>query len=499
MKAIFSIFFLMCITLTLSAEATFYYADSKKIPLYENTSKAIVKSTTEYTKTLNKVPFIKSLRSISCDSYEITVIEKNDTVTLDGVKMRMPGGSTQAAVYPCYKDENGYDLIPTSYIYVELKSTADYSKLSAVAQRNGCKVLKQNKFLPLWYTLCLSSNTGEDSVEIANRMMETNYFSNAYPAFEIEKSISYDPSVLEQWGLYNSEFEDIDISASEAWNYATGLGVTVAVIDSGVELTHEDLAENLLDSYDAATNTSPSSIYPPWDIHGTHCAGIIGSIRNNDIGIAGVAPDVQLMSISADFDAPDISAQLANGIIWASENGADILSCSWNSNSKSNPIIEQAIDKAIINGRNGNGCIMVFSAGNGLGSVKFPLNYRNEIIGVGNVERSGIWNFFSCTGEGLFICAPGTNILSTIPNNSYYELTGTSMACPHVSGTIALMLERNPALSISQIQEILATTTKKVGHLPYSDVKSYGKWNEYYGYGLIDAAKAVKATPLPLE
>ena len=513
MRAIISIFILVCCTLTLSAEATYYYSGSKKIPLYENSSKAIIKTPKDLLSTVNAIPSIKPLRNILCDTYDLTVIEKNENVNLNMIKANIPLSASERIVYPCYKNEGGQDVIPTSYIYVQLKSKSDLSLLSTMAQKNRCVIIKQNKYMPLWYTLRIGRDTGYDAVELANMMMETKLFANAYPAFEVTPAISYDTHVLDQWGLYNSEYENIDISASEAWNYATGRGITVAVIDNGVDLNHEDLYNNLLPiSYDAASSSSPSIIHniAADGSHGTICAGIIGAVRNNDKGIAGVAPDVNLMSVSVEYGKGDIENQLAEGIIWAYQNGADILSCSWCGSTPS-PIIEQAIDRALVNGRNGKGSIMVFAAGNGFigPPVLFPANYKEDVIAVGNIRKSGIWNETSAHGDKLLVCAPGTDIFSTLLYDTYGDKdiyleahprddisnTGTSFACPHISGTIALMLELNPDLTISQIREILAQTAKKVGHLPYSTSKTYGKWNEFYGYGVVDAAKAVKATP----
>ncbi|MDE6523317.1 MAG: S8 family serine peptidase [Muribaculaceae bacterium] len=404
-----------------------------------------------------------------------------------------------SVIHTCYKNEAGEEITPTSYIYVELKSESDYNTLKTIAQNIGCRIIKQNKFMPLWYTLCTSLTIDKDPVEIANQIMETKLFTCACPAFEIKPLISYDPLVLNQWGLYNPEYEDIDVSASEAWNYATGWGITVAVIDTGIELTHEDLYDNLSpNSYDTSSSSSPSVVSDNGtSSHGTHCAGIIGASRNNNKGIAGIAPDVSLMSISVDFSSPDIEAQLADGINWACENYADILSCSWGGYIKS-PIIEQAIDNALENGRCGMGCLIVCGAGNGwVGPpVIFPANYNEDVFAVGNIDRNGIWNLSSANGEELFISAPGTDILSTMVDNSYGEMSGTSMACPYVSGVVALMLELNPELSISEVHEIIARSAKKIGHLPYSTNKKYGSWNECYGYGLIDACEAVKNTPV---
>ena len=152
------------------------------------------------------------------------------------------------------------------------------------------------------------------------------------------------------------------------------------------------------------------------------------------------------------------------------------------------------MDNAITKGRYELGCIVVASSGNSTKSgspIKFPANYREEIIAVGNLKNDGILNNQSCIGNAMFVCAPGTDILSTIVGNTYNEMTGTSMACPHVSGVLALMLELQPDITNSQVKEILAKSTKKIGHLPYTVSNKFGTWNEYYGYGLIDASKAI--------
>lgn len=500
MRALITILIFISSLATVFAESTYYYSDSKRIPLYKNTSKAIVKSTKNGSSALKGISSMNTLRTISCSKYDISVVEINDEVSIESLRKMMPSSSSsEMTVYPCYSNEYGEDVIPTSYIYVELKSESDYDTLCAVAESFGCEILKRNKFMPLWYTLGLTSNAMDDSVGIANKIMETNMFVNACPAFTVDLAISYDSSVLSQWGLYNSEYEGIDVSASEAWNYSTGSGVVVAVIDVGVDLNHEDLSNNInKKSYDAATGSSPSVLYDNGEIsHGTHCAGIIGAERNNNIGISGVAPDVSIMSVSADFNSADIDEQLADGINWARRSGASIMSCSWFGSTES-PIIKEAIDSAIENGRLGQGCVMVFCAGNSfIGSpVKFPANYREEVFAVGNVENNGVWNFTSCNGESLLVCAPGTDILSTTVNNNYGRMTGTSMACPHVAGVVALMLELNPYMSIPEIREIIATSVKKVGHVAYSINKKYGSWNKLHGYGLVDASQAVKKTPV---
>ena len=184
---------------------------------------------------------------------------------------------------------------------------------------------------------------------------------------------------------------------------------------------------------------------------------------------------------------------LANGINWAWKNGADVISCSW----RTNPcdIIREAIDSAVTRGRNGKGCVFVKSAGNTGGSITFPGDYREEVISVANIQKNGVVNGSSSHGSNMFVIAPGTNIISTIPNNTVMYKTGTSMAVPHVAGVVAMMLERNPNLTIHQVREIIATNAKKIGNYPYNQTKEFGTWNEHSGYGIVDAYHSVISTP----
>lgn len=182
-----------------------------------------------------------------------------------------------------------------------------------------------------------------------------------------------------------------------------------------------------------------------------------------------------------------------DGINWAWKNGADIISCSWRC--PQSEYLEAAFDMAINQGREKRGCIVVKSAGNTGNEISYPGNYREEIIAVGNIQKSGIIANSSSHGPNMLVCAPGTNILSTMVGNTTAYMSGTSMACPHIAGVAALILERNPKLSAAKVREIIAKNTKKIGNRDYSISKRYGTWNEYYGYGLIDAAKAVKNTP----
>lgn len=158
-------------------------------------------------------------------------------------------------------------------------------------------------------------------------------------------------------------------------------------------------------------------------------------------------------------------------------------------------MIKNAIDNAVTNGREGKGCVFVKSAGNSGDSITFPGAYRKEVIAVASLKIDGNRREDSCFGDNMLVSAPGDSILSTVNNNGIDYKGGTSMACPHVAGIAALILSRNPALSALKVREIIAKSTKQVGDKLYDTTKEFGQWNKWYGYGMIDAYKAVINTP----
>ncbi|MDE6342795.1 MAG: S8 family serine peptidase [Muribaculaceae bacterium] len=478
-------------SLSISAQDSFYYYQGKEVPLSEDATRIVLIAPKTEDISLSSSRGVTLVKTISDTSSLIKVYEVSSSSTIKHAIAEYLYASV--TIMPCYKSISGNELIPNGYINVKLKSAADYSTLQTVAQQKGCEIIEQNPFMPLWYNLRVKYVPGHNSVDIANAIYETGKFAAAFPSFTFDAiEISYDPNVYEQWGLYNSQYEGIDISISQAWSYATGRGIKVAVVDEGIDLNHQDLRDNIYPlSYDTDTKTSPSKLYGS---HGTHCAGIVAAVRNNGIQVAGVAPDAKLMSVSNSFSsATNIEANLANGINWAWQNGADVISCSWGCGE--NELVGEAIDNAVTKGREGKGCVFVNSAGNTGKDITFPGDYSPDVIAVSNMTKDGSIEIDSSYGPNLLVTAPGTYILSTTQNNQIAKMSGTSMACAHVSGLAALILERNPSLTAKKVREIIAKNTKKIGNIPYNTNKIYGTWNEKYGYGLIDAYNAVINTP----
>lgn len=427
-------------------------------------------------------------------------------------------GSFTSVLYesPYYKTASGERGF-THLFYVKLKNAADILILEQLAIQNNVQLLGKNQFMPLWFALSCSKLSSGNSLQMANLFYETGYFAAAQPDWISTLSTqctTNDPYFGNQWGLENTGqgvgTAGVDIKACGAWQYTKGSkDVIVAVIDEGIELDHPDLTNLHPLSYDAQTGNSPSILRNMGD-HGTACAGIIGAVHNN-IGVAGIAPDCPLMSISMYESA---TWQVANGINWAWQNGASVLSNSYGGG-VSVPIIDDAISNALTLGRNGLGCVVVFGAGHSYAndpvhSVFYPANSNADVIAVGAISPCGERkNPNSCGGESwmsnygpeLDIMAPGVFIPTTDLTGQWgYSLTdyhlafnGTSSACPHVAAVAALILSVNPNLTQKEVADIMEQTAQKVGGYTYSTTtgRPNGTWDNEMGYGLVNAEAAV--------
>lgn len=485
------IFFILC-SIDLLAQTNYYYGE-KKIPLSVNDNKicvSIPKNCKEFSEDVLKN--INVIDKIKDNAYDIYVITKSDSIKLSTMKYL---ADDTILFSPSYITEDGAEVFSTPYINVRLKREQDTNILTSYAEKYGLKIIKKDSYLPLWYILSITPKCNLNAQECANALYESGKFAESIPDLCFnEWDNSNDPLFYQQWGLYNSNYTNIDISINPAWNYATGKNIKIAILDTGVDLNHLDLKPNISDmSLDVETDTAPSLCY---DGHGTHCAGIAAAVKDNGIQIAGVAPEATIMSISKSFSASTNSQlKLADGIIWAYNHGADIISNSWHSTTY-HYAIDEAIRSAFRYGRNGKGCVIVFSSGNDSnGEVNYPANCNEAILAVGAINNTGTRANFSNYGTKLDVVAPGVNVLSTLPNNQTGSMNGTSMACPHVAGIAALILERNSELTVNQVNSIINSNAKKISGVSFNKTKADGSWNDEYGYGLVDAYNSVINTP----
>lgn len=429
---------------------------------------------------------------------------------------------------PYFDDPQGpQGIYLTNVFYVKLHTEDDIQTLNNVASTYGATVLKQDEYMPLWFTLSCNSTT-QSSLEMANTFYQTGLFSCAEPDFILTNPM-YCPTDIyfpNQWGCRNAGqfggIPGVDIKACDAWDMTryTGAIVDVAVIDKGFDLSHEDLVSPLygsMQSYDAETATSPS-IYRsfPGEDHGTAVAGIIGA-RENGIGVTGVAPNCRLMSVSHSFSNTRpyqaVTAEIATGINWSWQHGAEVINISWGAVPAG--YIDDAISNALILGRNGKGCVVVCASGNIGNSVEYPANLDPAILVVGAITPCGQRkeayacgdpNYWSSSyGNELDVVAPGTKVPTTdwtglqgYTSDGYYQtFWGTSSAAPHVAGVAALILSKNPTLMASEVRDIIEATAQKIEPYSYSyqPGRNNGTWHPQMGYGLVNAAAAVINTP----
>lgn len=342
-----------------------------------------------------------------------------------------------------------------------------------------------------------------------------------------------DPLLPKQWHYKN--FGDIpycvagaDINLFEAWKSVTGSkDVVVAIIDGGIDYTHEDLAANIFvneaelngtpgvdddgngyvdDVYGYNFCTDDAKIYP--HPHGTHVAGTVAAVNNNGIGVAGVAggngtagSGVKLISCQV-FDSRSGTREgdFAAAIVYAAERGATIAQCSWGwpTDGYYEQAVLDAIDYFTGEARSDNmrGGLCIFAMGNeGLTGDYYPGCYE-KVIGVTAMTSELTPASYSCNGPGADIVAPGglldygemQGVLSTLPGNEYGYSEGTSMACPHVSGVAALVLSKygSPTFLNETLRtQLLTSVNDFYGYGSNSSVKGL------FGSGYLNAGKAV--------
>lgn len=393
---------------------------------------------------------------------------------------------------PVFIADDGKEIALSHLFYVRAKNENDLIKIKGLEGLYNVKLLGRNKFMPLWFTFQCTPDSKFNALEISNKIFETGDFQEVYPdLIDIESdalsSCVNDPFFVKQWHLDSSGF-GLNLCGTRSVTIGKS-SVVVAVLDMGVELTHPDI--NIYTrSYDTETGTSPSLMYGS---HGTQCAGLISAKTNNNEGIAALAPDCPVMSISNTL-APslDSSQKRANGINYAWENGASVISNSWHA-SVISPMIDEAIRNSISNGRGGKGTVVVFATGNSsTSSISYPARIAIDgLIAVGASNLNGKRASFSQYGSGIDVVAPGEDVLSTSINSSYAEnISGTSFATPLTAATAALVISENSNLTAREVEAILCKTAKKLPSYSFSESKPYGTWDKEVGYGLIDPANA---------
>jgi type VII secretion-associated serine protease mycosin len=319
--------------------------------------------------------------------------------------------------------------------------------------------------------------SGDDTTEVGGNASSTDTPAPAVLSVQPDQEVhalgtggENDPMRSQQWALDRTTFES-------AWSVTRGAGVIVAVVDSGVEADHQDLAGSVLPGIDYVNPGGDGRTDP--DGHGTHIAGIIAAHVNNGLGIAGAAPAVKILPVRVlDAHGGGVASDVAKGIIWATDHGARVINVSLGGGAS--PGIEQAMQYA-----NSKGVVVCAAAGNNgqAGNAPmYPAAYP-EAIAVAAVDSNLAHPSFGNTGTYIDVSAPGVGIVSSWGSSptAYALASGTSMATPYASAEAALIIAANPTLSAERVTQLMEGTAKNLGP------------STLFGHGLINPAAALYA------
>ncbi|MBA9042258.1 thermitase [Bacillus aryabhattai] len=352
------------------------------------------------------------------------------------------------------------EFTKNTQIIVKFKEDVCEETQLKIHHKHKCTILDHNKELD--FQVLHSKRDINTLIKIYNKLEEVEY---AEPNHMLKAFYTpNDPFFAYQYGPQK-------VQAPDAWDVTTSNGnIKIAIIDTGVQLNHPELAIKLWPGYNFVEgNLNPND----GNGHGTHVAGIAGALTENSLGIAGIAPSASIIPVRAlDNSGNGTLSNIANAITYSTNAGAKVINLSLGS-SQGSITLENAINYAW-----NQGVVIVAAAGNeASNTLTYPAAYQN-VIAVASTDINDQKSDFSNYGTWVEVSAPGSTILSTYTGSYYAYLSGTSMACPHVAGLAALLAAQGK--NNVQIKNTILSTCDPV---PGTGL--------YWTYGRINANRAV--------
>ncbi|HLP95826.1 MAG TPA: S8 family serine peptidase [Saprospiraceae bacterium] len=424
--------------------------------------------------------------------------------------------------------DSGEVMLYTENFFVKFKDATPEKDCQAVLDKFHLKVKNKLSFAKNAYFVAAVEGTGLEVFAIAEQILKEKQVEFCHPELVQERRFK-SPAHALQWHLgitkIDDQFIDNHVNIHPAWSITRGKGITVAIIDDGVDINHPEFSGRVVHPYDATENNEDPRPKFDDDSHGTPCAGMACAAGLKD-GASGTAPEANLMPIRLRSGLGSMAE--ANAFVWAADHDADVISCSWGPSDgdwwnpddplhvKSTALPDStrlAMEYALKKGRNGRGCVILFAAGNGRedvandGYCSYP-----GVIAVAACNDTGKRSVYADYGEAIWVCFPSNDYpyddfghpapisegLRTTdrlgqPGNADGDYTnafgGTSGACPGMAGVVALMLAANPLLTQKQVKQLIRYSCQKID--PEGGKYSKKGHSHYYGYGRIDAGKAV--------
>lgn len=447
----------------------------------------------------------------------------------------------RALAHPAY----GAPVVYTENLFIKLEedcrsTIGDIVKRADLVPKNAPRDIgsggKTSKLAPKnAYFVKAPESTGQNLFEIADRLLRFPEVRCCYP--EIIRPSNAKRAFSGQWHLGPTTIAGVDpkahVSAEEAWNllakYGKDARPTIAIIDDGVDVGHPEFeSKEIVAQYDFIQKTADANPKMPEDAHGTPCAGVACGSGEN--GASGVAPNAKLMPIRA--PSREVGSILqSDAICWAVDKGADVISCSWGppdgpvgvtADPRRNEVhalpedVRLALEYAVTAGRDGRGCLVTFAAGNGNESVDNDMYASyDKVVAVAACNDQAKRCFYSDYGKAIWCAFPSgdawygrtTGIWTTDrrgadglnigidaegdwEGNFTNSFGGTSAACAGAAGVAALIISACPALRWDEVRDIMRDCCDRIDIT--GGFYDAGGHSPYYGYGRLNAAKAVE-------